>query len=361
MSPSQLPMDRRRFLGLAGAAVLGTASLQVAAGCGSDPAPRRHRTGLVHDPRFRLHRTREGHPESPERYDAVVDALRQRGFMDRLHPIDPRAATVDELRTTHEVRYLELARREIESGEEQLSTGDTSVGPGSWEVAVLAAGGALSAVDWVVGNGEGPSAGPANAFCVVRPPGHHATPDRGMGFCILSNVAVAAHYAQSRHGLERIAIVDWDVHHGNGTQDVFYADDSVHFFSTHQSPWYPWTGEADEIGEGDGEGFTLNRPFPSGSGRDEILGAFEDEWVPAMDAFRPELVLVSAGFDSREGDPLGEFRLTDQDFRDLTRVVLSVADRHASGRLVSVLEGGYSLEGLAAAATAHVEILAASG
>jgi acetoin utilization deacetylase AcuC-like enzyme len=345
-------MNRRRFITLAGAALAGASSLPVMTACGPGPAGRGRGTGLVHDPRFLRHRTREGHPESPARYDAVMEALEERALLPRLKSIEPRAAGFDELLTTHTEEYLALARREIEAGEEQLSTGDTSVGPESWEVALLAAGGILAAVDRVVGRAEA-----RNAFCVVRPPGHHATPDRGMGFCILSNVAVAARYAQLRHGLERVAIVDWDVHHGNGTQDVFWTDDSVHFFSTHQSPWYPWTGDADEIGEGPGEGYTLNRPFPSGSGRDEVLGAFQEDWVPAMEAFRPELVLVSAGFDSREGDPLGEFRLTDEDFRDLTRTVLSVAERHAGGRLVSVLEGGYSLTGLASASAAHVEEL----
>jgi acetoin utilization deacetylase AcuC-like enzyme len=163
--------------------------------------------------------------------------------------------------------------------------------------------------------------------------------------------------APARHGVKRILIADWDVHHGNGTQDVFWSDGSVLFFDTHQDPWYPGTGHADEIGEGEGRGLIVNRPFPAGAGRAEILGAFREVLVPAADKFKPELVMISAGFDSRIGDPLGKFTLTDRDFADLTDVMLEIAAKHARGRLVSVLEGGYSLEGLASAAAAHVRRL----
>jgi acetoin utilization deacetylase AcuC-like enzyme len=178
-----------------------------------------------------------------------------------------------------------------------------------------------------------------------------------MGFCVLNNVAIAAAHAHKHLGIGRILIVDWDVHHGNGTQDVFYEDPNVFFFSTHQHPWYPGTGHANETGRGKGAGTTLNCPFPAGSGRTEILGAFETQLVPAMKTFRPELVLISAGFDSREGDPLGKFRLTDKDFADLTILTREIAAHSANGRVVSVLEGGYSLEGLAKGVLAHVQAL----
>jgi acetoin utilization deacetylase AcuC-like enzyme len=196
-----------------------------------------------------------------------------------------------------------------------------------------------------------------NAFAAVRPPGHHATADAGMGFCVFNNVAIGARYAQRRHGLARVLIVDWDVHHGNGTQAIFYDDPSVFYFSIHQRPHYPGTGRANQTGTGAGQGFTLNCPLAAGSGGREARAAFLDRLVPAMRDFRPELVLVSAGFDARVGDPLGGLVLTDDDFADLTGIAMDIAAEYAGGRLVAALEGGYNLPGLAAAAGAHVRRL----
>ena len=291
------------------------------------------------------------HPECPERLDAVLRGLGEAGLLNRLARVDARAATQEELLLCHTREYLSTAKRDVESGRPYLSTGDTDITANSWEVAARAAGGVLNAVDAVV------SGKARNAFCAVRPPGHHATPNRGMGFCLFNNVAIAARHAQRKHGLARVLIVDWDVHHGNGTQDIFYSDPSVFFFSTHQWPLYPGTGRADETGEGAGRGATMNRPFPAGSGRAEILGAVQGSLLPAAERFQPDLVLISAGFDSRAGDPLGRFTLTDRDFADLTRTAIEIADRYACGRVVSVLEGGYNPEGLARAAAAHVEAL----
>jgi acetoin utilization deacetylase AcuC-like enzyme len=305
-------------------------------------------TALLADPIFRDHLAGRDTPECPERFDCIVDALRGNGIVERLLPVPPRAATEDELALCHTREYLAIARRDVASGRLCLSTGDTDIGPNSWAVAARAAGGVLNAVDLV-------AAGEArNAFCVVRPPGHHAGAGRGMGFCMFNNVALAARYAQRKHGAARVLIVDWDVHHGNGTQDIFYADPSVFFFSTHQWPLYPGTGRADETGSGPGQGTTLNFPLPAGSGREEIFAAVEQSLVPAMENYRPEFVLVSAGFDSRINDILGRFTLTDPDFTDLTAAVLEIADRYAQGRVVSVLEGGYNLAGTASAALAHV-------
>jgi acetoin utilization deacetylase AcuC-like enzyme len=308
-------------------------------------------TALLADPIFREHLAGREHPERPERFDAVVRGLRQAGLIERLARVDPRAATEEELLLCHTPEYLRTAKQDVLSGRGSLSTGDTDITPNSWDVAAQAVGGVLNAVDAV-------AAGTVrNAFCAVRPPGHHASAGRGMGFCFFNNAALAARYAQRRHGLERVLIVDWDVHHGNGTENIFCSDPTVFFFSTHQWPLYPGTGRADETGTGAGVGTTMNFPFPAGSGRKEILGAVENSLAPAAERFRPDLVVISAGFDSRLGDPLGRFTLTDRDFADLTRAAMEIAARHAGGRVVSVLEGGYNLDGLASAAAAHVEAL----
>jgi acetoin utilization deacetylase AcuC-like enzyme len=304
-------------------------------------------TGLAADPICKEHLTGPEHPEQPARFDAAVGALRG---LD-LFPVPPRLANHDELALCHSRQYIQLAEFEILSGERELSTGDTIISPDSLEAALRATGGALNAVDAIVAKQV------SNAISIGRPPGHHATPERGMGFCIFNTVAIAARYAQRKHGIGRVLIADWDVHHGNGTQDIFYTDGTVFFFSTHQSPWYPGTGPECERGDGAGEGMTLNCPFPAGSGRKEILGAFQEQLLSAADEVKPELVLISSGFDSRAGDPLGRFLLSDSDFADLTRVMREIADKHASGRLLSVLEGGYSLRGLASGVRAHVEAL----
>ena len=311
-------------------------------------------TALFADARCQQHDTGPGHPESQARFVAVMDGLKRAGLLEKLTRLEPRAVTQDDLLLAHDANYLRRAEHDILSGASQLSTGDTSVCEASWEIARLGVGGALAAVDAVMAGQV------ANAFCVLRPPGHHANADHGMGFCVLNNVALAARHAQRRHGIGRVLIVDWDVHHGNGTQDIFHADGTVFFFSTHQWPRYPGTGRASETGEGAGKGTTLNCPLPAGSGRKEILAAFEKQLVPAMETFRPEFVLISAGFDSRTGDPLGDFLLTDADFADLTKLVRGIAEQYAKGRVVSLLEGGYNLSGLASAATAHVQTLAAS-
>ena len=233
------------------------------------------KTALLADPIYREHLAGREHPERPERFDAIVEGLIRGGLLDQAIRVDRRAATEDELLLCHTPEYLRTAKQDIESGSPTLSTGDTDITPNSWSVALQAVGGVLNAVDAVV-------AGQAqNAFCVVRPPGHHATASRGMGFCVFNNVAIAARYAQRQHGLERVMIVDWDVHHGNGTQDIFYADASVFYFSTHQWPLYPGTGRAEETGEGDGVGTTMNFPFPAGSGRKEVLGSVENDLAPA--------------------------------------------------------------------------------
>ena len=308
-------------------------------------------TALLLDPIYKQHLTGAGHPERPERYDAVIAGLEKAALVRDALRISVRRAAEDDIAMCHTRDYIASVKRDISRGARDLSTGDTAVGPRSLDVALEAVGGVMNCVDAVINNKA------KNAFCAVRPPGHHATAARGMGFCIFNNIALAARYAQKKHGVSRVIIADWDVHHGNGTQDIFYDDGSVFFFSTHQSPWYPGTGARDETGEGAGRGTTMNCPFPAGSGRAQIGGAFREHLIPAMDKFEPELVMISAGFDSRDGDPLGRFTLTDEDFAELTRMLMDIADKHAGGRIVSVLEGGYSLSGLASSVAAHVTTL----
>jgi acetoin utilization deacetylase AcuC-like enzyme len=304
-------------------------------------------TAFLADPFAKEHNPGAGHPEQPARRDAAIRGLGK----NKLTAAGVRDATEDDLALCHTRGYIATAQRDVRQGAHQLSTGDTDINARSYDVALRAAGTCLNAVDLVM---QGAA---KNAFCIVRPPGHHASADRGMGFCLFNNIAIAARYAQRHHGAGRVAIVDWDVHHGNGTQDIFYADGSVFFFSTHQSPWYPGTGAANETGEGAGKGMTLNCPLPAGSGRDAILGAFRDKLVPRMNEFKPDLILISAGFDSRMDDPLGRFVLTDTDFTELTRLMVEVADKHSAGRLISVLEGGYNLTGLEHAVCAHLHPL----
>jgi acetoin utilization deacetylase AcuC-like enzyme len=297
------------------------------------------------------HDTGWGAPEHVGRLRAITSAMKydMELFMSLQH-LEGRHATHEEIALAHDPEYIRLVEELAKSGGGRFDA-DTVASEGSWDAATAAVGCVLDGVDLAF------SPAPMRSFSAVRPPGHHALRDAAMGFCLFGNVAIAAHYAMKKHAAERVLIVDWDVHHGNGTQDIFYRDGSVFFFSSHQWPLYPGTGRADETGDGAGAGTTMNFPFPAGSGRREILGAVENALIPAMDRFQPELVLISAGFDSREGDLLGRFTLTDQDFTDLTLAVMGIADRHAGGRVVSLLEGGYSLDGLASAAAAHVAAL----
>jgi acetoin utilization deacetylase AcuC-like enzyme len=307
---------------------------------------------VFYDPATLRHEPPGTHPESPKRIEAVMGAVRALERQGRLAVAAPRPATEDDILLVHTPEYLKTVRAEIAERRPTLSTGDTELSEGSLAASLAAAGTVVSAVDAVMNGRTGA------AFCAVRPPGHHASQARGMGFCLFNNIAIGARHARRRHGVERILIADWDVHHGNGTQNIFWSDGSVLFFDVHQHPWYPGTGSPDEKGDGKGRGLIVNNPFPAGSGRKEILGVFREALVPAAERFKPQLVMISAGFDSRAGDPLGQFTLTDQDFADLTDVVLAIARQHAGGRIVSVLEGGYSLDGLPRGVTSHLGRLA---
>ena len=308
--------------------------------------------GLIYDPIFADHLTGPGHPEQPKRTTHTFDVLKQEGLIGNCVPLDAQICDEKYLTLVHDAKYLKVAKKDIRSGRDSLSTGDTQVCEDSWDVSLRATGGLIHAMDEIF-NGR-----IERAFSLSRPPGHHATPSKGMGFCLFNHVAIAARYAQEKYRVGKVLIVDWDVHHGNGTQDTFYEDESVFFFSTHQSPWYPGTGSADETGRGKALGTNLNIPLPAGSGREDIVeGAFGQDLAKKIESFRPELILISAGFDSRINDPLGQFTLSDQDFFDLTAMLMKVAKDFCHGHLLSILEGGYNLNGLARACTSHLKSL----
>lgn len=308
------------------------------------------RTGLVYSDIYLSHDPGRSHPEGPDRLRAVVGALNKSGLWERLEPIEAAPADISKLEQVHSREQIERIRQACRNAPSQIDW-DTSVSEGSYDAALLAAGGVMAAVDAVAGGRV------RNAFCAVRPPGHHATRDRAMGFCLFNNVAVAARHAQDAHGLRRILIVDWDAHHGNGTQEIFYEDPTVLYFSTHQLPGYPGSGKAGETGAGAGKGSTVNVPMEPGSGDEEYLRAFREILVPAADAFKPDLVLISAGFDAHDNEPLTNLEVSTEGFRKLTGIVKEIAARHCNGRLVSVLEGGYNLKNLGDSVVAHVKEL----
>ena len=308
-------------------------------------------TGFVYSDLYLKHDTGEGHPERSERLTAIVSKLKQDGLFARLIPLQPAAASLDWVTTIHAPEYVERVKRECRAGMGYVDTPDSPASTASYEAALMAAGGVLAAVDAVM---EGRV---RNAFCAIRPPGHHALKNRAMGFCLFNNVAIAARYIQQKHKLARVLIVDWDVHHGNGTQAAFNEDPTVFYFSVHQSPFYPHTGGADEKGAGKGLGTKLNVPLPAGSGDADYTKAFVEKLEPAAAAFKPDFVLVSAGFDAAEGDSLGRMKVTPEGYTALTRLVRGIAEKYGNGRLVSMLEGGYNLEALAASAAAHIRVL----
>jgi acetoin utilization deacetylase AcuC-like enzyme len=299
------------------------------------------------------HATRPFHPETPERVATVEQRLKRDEFWSEMLHLDPVEATVEQLVAVHDPEYVAALEQVCSRGPAQLDP-DTGVVPASFHVARLAAGGACLAVDTVMGGQA------SSAFCAVRPPGHHAERGGAQGFCLFNSVAVAAEHARRKHGLERVAILDWDVHHGNGTQHIFERDPGVFYLSLHQYPHYPGTGAASERGIGPGEGATLNAPMRAGTGDREWLAMLEGEFTRAIDEFRPELLLISAGFDAHEEDPLSETYVTEAGYTRMTEIARDWADRHAGGKVVSLLEGGYNLDALARSVEAHLKALAGS-
>jgi acetoin utilization deacetylase AcuC-like enzyme len=306
-------------------------------------------TLLVSQPNFESHVTPHGHPERPDRIRAVDEALSHSRFGSLVRRNAP-SGDLELATLVHGPKYLQSLRdaRPAE-GVGQLDT-DTFISSGSLSTVATALGGALSALEAVV-LGE-----TDNAFCAIRPPGHHATRETPMGFCLINTIAIAAREAQRKHGAERVAIIDFDVHHGNGTQDIFNRDSSVFYASTHQMPLYPGTGAAHETGVGN----IVNVPLNAGTGKAEMREAYRDTILPALDSFAPDLILVSAGFDADHRDPLAQLNWMPDDFAWITGKLMDIASRRCGDRIVSLLEGGYDLKGLAAGARAHVATLMGS-
>jgi acetoin utilization deacetylase AcuC-like enzyme len=303
---------------------------------------------IFYDPVFLEHRTGRGHPERPERLAAIERRLAEVGLWERVARPDCPPADAELIAAVHEPELIRRVMRVAESGGGWLDA-DTHVSARSYEAAKRAAGAVIAAVQAVVAGEQ------RAAVCLVRPPGHHATPCRAMGFCLFNNVAIGARYAIDSAGLARTLILDWDVHHGNGTQEVFYEEPRVMFLSLHRYPYYPGTGSADEQGRGPGLGYTRNEPIGYGTTRSEYLERFERALAESAEKVEPELLLVSAGYDAHRADPIGSIGLEDEDFRWMAERVLDVADRWCQGRLVAVLEGGYDLEALASGVQGLVE------
>jgi acetoin utilization deacetylase AcuC-like enzyme len=310
------------------------------------------KTALVHHPVYQKHDTGIGHPETPKRYELIMETLKSdENFWNSLHQIEAEQVSKGIILASHTKKHFETVESAFASGTEYLDA-DTVVSMHSFDASVYAAGGACNAVDAVM-SGEA-----KNAFVAVRPPGHHATGEHAMGFCLFNNVAIAARYAQNRYKeIERVAIIDWDVHHGNGTQGIFFDDPTVHFFSIHQYPWYPGSGSWGETGFGRGKGYTLNLPVKAKTLANVQKRMFENAIGDIRKNFKPDFIFISAGFDAHSSDPLGQLKLEDEDFISMTKTVKQWANEVCNGRIVSCLEGGYNLKTLGETVKAHVKAL----
>ena len=310
------------------------------------------KTAIIHHSNYQKHDTGGGHPETPKRYETIMEALRADvDLWGSIKEIEAREVSKGIIQAAHTKEHYKLIERAFGNGIEALDN-DTMISMKSFDSAVYAVGGVCSGVDAVM-NGKA-----ENAFAVVRPPGHHATAENAMGFCLFNNVAIAARYAQNKYEeIDKVAVIDWDVHHGNGTQGIFFDDPTVFFFSMHQYPWYPGSGDREENGYGKGRGFTMNIPVKAFALAKEQKRMFENAIEDINKKFRPDLILISAGFDAHLDDPLGQLCLEDVDFIQMTEVIKQWADEVCCGRIVSCLEGGYNLDVLGETVRQHVKSL----
>ena len=302
---------------------------------------------IVYHPDYLTHKTGLDHPESPDRLKAVMRRLDESGLLKKLILIEPNPAREEDILLVHSKRHFEAIKNAWDNGCTAL-TPDTPISEESYRIALLAAGGVLTGIDKIMAKEID------NGMALVRPPGHHATPDKAMGFCLFNNVAIGAKYLQKKYGIAKVLIVDWDLHHGNGTQDAFYEDPTVLYFSIHQYPHYPGTGSAREKGEGKGAGFTINVPVMGDTPADEFMKKFRDTLYDKAIEFSPDFILISAGFDAHKDDPLGNLMLTEASYAEMTNIVLDIANTCCKGRVLSALEGGYNLNALAMSVEAHL-------
>jgi len=307
--------------------------------------------GFHTHPDYIRHETGPHHPERPDRLRAILKRLDDTGRRQQLIELQAEPADRSWIEQVHTAAHVDNVRYRCAQKMPHMGDGETMICPGSYDIALLAVGGILKAADAVAQRTV------STAFCAVRPPGHHAEREHAMGFCLFNNVAVAARYVQETHGFGRVLIIDWDVHHGNGTQHIFDADPTVFYYSIHQYPHYPGTGGPMERGTGEGKGTTLNTTVSAGADDARYIRAFEEDLAPAAEAFNPEFIILSAGFDAHVDDPLGETCMTAEGFSELTSRVMKIADRHAEGRLLSVLEGGYDLQALSESVDTHLRTL----
>lgn len=305
---------------------------------------------IVYHPDYLMHKTGFSHPESPDRLTAIMRRLDESSLLKKLIMIEPNPAKEEDILRVHSKRHFETIKNAWDNGCTAL-TPDTPISEESYRIALLSAGGVLTGIDKIMAKEID------NGMALVRPPGHHAMPDQAMGFCLFNNVAIGARYLQKKYRIAKVLIVDWDLHHGNGTQDAFYEDPTVLYFSIHQYPHYPGTGSANEKGAGKGAGFTINVPVMGDTPADEFMKKFRDTLYDKAIEFSPDFILISAGFDAHRDDPLGNLMLTEASYGEMTKITLDIANTCCKGRVLSALEGGYNLNALALSVEAHLRAM----